>query len=629
MSEEREKSILDQTLMRSLPKYLFLVSATVAIVAIAFVLINYATTYFTAKSYVEQIADAFDLSNHLAQALTIVVFALLAFFASKLFSFQRSSRTLGYLGILSLLVANSVLLWRGSEKRLFDRNGNAVKCYVLNKDGIHYSEHPGIDPETGRVCRAVTPQIVEKLRAYEKGLKPHRLTDQNPAFFDALTGEPIVWYTKLADGQIELFDLMGYHPDTGEELLPITRAIADKWKEQQSAKTEARCYIIVGNTVRYGNAPGLDPLTGKECREIKPGLIERLRAYEQGKRPNRLTGKNITYFDPRTGAPIVWYAKTPGGQIELFDLMGFHPRTGQELLPITSEIADEYQSQERKLVARAPQRVDATDYAFFDPVTGEPRAWYWKSPDGTFEFFDGPGFHPRTGDPLSVVTKTILEDLKRQDNQKKIELQKKSEEIKEKKKDEATLAEAENKCDQLAGNPTDTERNPAFHGRSWDELLLVLPDAVDACEKAISNAPNIDRYKYQLARAYQSTDRQKAMALYEELVARNYAAAFDNYAWVLLLQKPEAIGAAEQYFRKGAALGNPDAMESLAELINKKKIRGRDRQEAYRLMQQAAELGNQDAQKFLAEYQEREDEKEQKKIIMKQIFQGIFGSVAR
>jgi len=365
MSEEREKSILKHTFARSLPKNLLLMAAIVAVIAIAFVLINYATTYFTAKSYVEQIADIFDLSNRLAQALTIVVFALLTFFASKLFSFQKSSRTLGYVGILGLLVANSVLLWYGSKEHLFGPNGNAIKCYVLTKDGVHYSEHPGIDPETGRVCRAITPQIVGKLRAYEKGLKPHRLANQNPAFFDVLTGEPIVWYTKLADGQIELFDLMGYHPDTGEELLPITRAIADKWKQQQSAKSEARCYIIVGNTVRYGNVLGLDPLTGKECREIKPGLIERLRAYEQGKRPNRLTGKNITYFDPRTGAPVVWYAKTPAGQIELFDLMGFHPRTGQELLPITSEIANEYQSQERKLAARAPQRVDANAYAFF------------------------------------------------------------------------------------------------------------------------------------------------------------------------------------------------------------------------------------------------------------------------
>ncbi len=48
---------------------------------------------------------------------------------------------------------------------------------------------------------------------------------------DSRTGEPIVWFSKNTGGSIELFDLMGFHPITGEELLPITRDVVETWKQ--------------------------------------------------------------------------------------------------------------------------------------------------------------------------------------------------------------------------------------------------------------------------------------------------------------------------------------------------------------------------------------------------------------
>ena len=57
---------------------------------------------------------------------------------------------------------------------------------------------------------------------------------------------------------------------------------------------------------------------------------------------------------------------------------------------------------------RTPQKVDAKNFVFFDQISGEPRAWYWRGPDGQYEFYDGPGFHPGTGDPLAVLTKDLV-----------------------------------------------------------------------------------------------------------------------------------------------------------------------------------------------------------------------------
>jgi hypothetical protein len=121
--------------------------------------------------------------------------------------------------------------------------------------------------------------------------------------------------------------------------------------------------------VRYGSEPGLDPITGRICRPLTSDLIERVREYEKGKRPSRIDTSEPTFFDARTGEPIVWYSKGINGDIELFDLMGFNPGTGEELLPVTKEIAAAWKAREQQQVAATPRLVDPQTYPFFDPKT--------------------------------------------------------------------------------------------------------------------------------------------------------------------------------------------------------------------------------------------------------------------
>jgi hypothetical protein len=136
-------------------------------------------------------------------------------------------------------------------------------------------------------------------------------------------------------------------------------------------------------------------------------MLERLREYEKGNRPKRIVTADPTFFDLRSGEPVIWYTKGGGGTIELFSLMGFHPDTGEELLPVTKDIVANWKDQQAK-PKRAPQKIDPTNFVFFDQISGEPRAWYWRGPEGQYEFYDGPGFHPRTGDPLAVLTKDLV-----------------------------------------------------------------------------------------------------------------------------------------------------------------------------------------------------------------------------
>ena len=91
--------------------------------------------------------------------------------------------------------------------------------------------------------------------------------------------------------------------------------------------------------------------------------------------------------------------------------MGFHPQSGEELKPVNKQTVDEWRKQSSKIVKRMPTRIaDPDKFGFFDPLTGSPKVWFWVSEAGEYEFFDGPGFQPRSGDALKVATRDEITD---------------------------------------------------------------------------------------------------------------------------------------------------------------------------------------------------------------------------
>jgi hypothetical protein len=78
------------------------------------------------------------------------------------------------------------------------------------------------------------------------------------------------------------------------------------------------------------------------------------------------------------------------------------------LTPASSHAADSTgalidQSQEAQ---REPQRIP-DPVEFFDKTTGKVKVWYWRAESG-YEFYDAPGFHPRTGEALTGVTLDVI-----------------------------------------------------------------------------------------------------------------------------------------------------------------------------------------------------------------------------
>ena len=218
-----------------------LIVAVSALVAASLVLLwifDKIFLFFMARSFAEEIADAFDLNRHLAKAITWLVFAAGLILIRYIFSFSKLKRRAALAGLLALLIGHSLVLWRGTSDDLTNRDGKAIKCYVVTRDGVIYREQPGFDPSTGRECRPVTPELVERLREYERGNRPTRIETPNPEFFDRGTGRPIVWFYKNKTNEIELFNLMGFHPETGDELEPVSKEIVELWKAQTADRKD-------------------------------------------------------------------------------------------------------------------------------------------------------------------------------------------------------------------------------------------------------------------------------------------------------------------------------------------------------------------------------------------------------
>ncbi|MEH3145176.1 MAG: hypothetical protein PGN34_07460 [Methylobacterium frigidaeris] len=282
---------------------------------------------------------------------------------------------------------------------------------------------------------------------------------------------------------------------------------------------------------------------------------------------------------------------------------------------------------------RPPKSVDPVTVAWFDPVTGQPRVWYWREGQ-IYEFFDNSGFHPRTGDKLLIVDRRVVNDWRQSVERVKQEtadrMRREAAQREAEAQRQAKIARAGELCDQTAAGPYDLDRLKTTPGVPWDVLRGSADPAVEACEIASRQYPEERRYRYQLARAYQASEPKKAIPLLQLLMRQNYRAAYDNYGWALLDTRVgrNDLANAVASFRQGANLGDPDAMVSLATMISKGRVEGAGPEEAFRLFKRAASLGHREAAEAVDRLMEGQRQAEQQRLQNEQAaraFMGIMG----
>jgi tetratricopeptide (TPR) repeat protein len=166
-------------------------------------------------------------------------------------------------------------------------------------------------------------------------------------------------------------------------------------------------------------------------------------------------------------------------------------------------------------------------------------------------------------------------------------------------------ANPQNDCDRLAANPSDRGKPPSVPGVPYDSLMNQAKQAIETCALAAQQNPAELRYKFQMARAMEAEDPEKAIEIHKKLAAQGYPAAYDNLGW-LMVKLYKNYGAALTNFKTGSRLQDPDSMVSLVEMIDRGYVQtDRPYELKYQLLRTAADLGHQGAQLQIPEVEEK------------------------
>ncbi len=112
--------------------------------------------------------------------------------------------------------------------------------------------------------------------------------------------------------------------------------------------------------------------------------------------------KDINFAHSGSDQIKKWYALTPEG-VKFYDSAGVDTDYGITLRPVTPEVI-----RNLKLLQKGDFKpINPANAQFFNPITGAAQVWFYKYPDGNYEFYDKPGYHPITGEPLQAATKNV------------------------------------------------------------------------------------------------------------------------------------------------------------------------------------------------------------------------------
>lgn len=179
------------------------------------------------------------LPSELAWAAAFFVAILVSHLLGKCFSLNRKTRLTGQLGLASVFfvyVALGVIAAAGDE---FTREGASLACLAWDESGVRKYEFEQIDRKTGKPCVLVTPENEAELRPLLSRLGGSALPERKSSgpLFTSRHGSDaavaIAWYSRTEEGHIELWDMWGFHPITGERLRQVTPEIAKEWQRRQ------------------------------------------------------------------------------------------------------------------------------------------------------------------------------------------------------------------------------------------------------------------------------------------------------------------------------------------------------------------------------------------------------------
>ena len=184
-------------------------------------------------SYVaSKIVDISGINQWLVKGIVIIALIPLIWVIPRIYR-GKHKKIARAIGLLYVAVFFLTLYFVSKDVKFTHSTGEALKWYVITPQGIKYFDSEGFDPDTGKKAQKVTPEVMAKLKAWEKGTRDFNLVDPSKAdWFNPLTGEPQIWYYQYPDGTFEFYNKLAHHPVTGDLLEPVNKQIYFEWHEK-------------------------------------------------------------------------------------------------------------------------------------------------------------------------------------------------------------------------------------------------------------------------------------------------------------------------------------------------------------------------------------------------------------
>lgn len=199
-----------------------------------------------------KIVSTTGVSQFLAKGIVIILLIPLIWVIPNMFK-RKHRKSASAIGFLYIGVFFLALFFLSKDIYFAHSGGEPLKWYALTPDGVRYYDSPGVDPVSGITLKPVTPEIIPKLKLWEKGALNFQLIDPADAtWFNPITGDPQLWYYQYPDGTLEFYNKPAHHPITGEPLKAVTKQIYFEWRE----KTKTKPLSVTSQEYSEGNKKG-------------------------------------------------------------------------------------------------------------------------------------------------------------------------------------------------------------------------------------------------------------------------------------------------------------------------------------------------------------------------------------
>jgi hypothetical protein len=101
-------------------------------------------------------------------------------------------------------------------------------------------------------------------------------------------------------------------------------------------------YAVTPDGVRFSDRSGVESQYGIAFKPVTPEILPALLRWHGGL-ATEVQVRDAKFFDPATGAAVVWYRSTASGSYRFFNGPGFDPTDAEPLQPVTREIAFAHQ----------------------------------------------------------------------------------------------------------------------------------------------------------------------------------------------------------------------------------------------------------------------------------------------